>query len=283
MKKKAIGIIIFLLAVTTVLAVTFKDKGLGKINAKTGYSIIQKWDLPDELKEVSGIEWLGDNKIAAVQDEDGIIFIYNLTTSEIENQFSFGGNGDYEGIAINEGTAYILKSDGTILEISDYSKNPKVKTYSTPLSKVKGIDVEGLTWDKKNNTLLVAEKERKAEKKKKSIYSFDLQSKNSVEKPIFEIDLNDDFFKNSESRKKIKFNPSEIEIEPTSGDIYVLDGRNPKLLILDKNGKPEQIFFLNASTFAQPEGITFSPDGTLYISNEAGDGPANILQIKLEK
>lgn len=283
MKKRATGIIIFLLAVTTVLAVSFKDKGLELNNKKTGYSIIQKWDLPEELQEVSGIEWLGDNKIAAIQDEDGIIFIYNLATSKVENKFSFGGNGDYEGIAISGGTAYILKSDGSLLEISDYATNPNVKIHSTPLSNVKGIDVEGLTMDKRNNRLLIAEKERKGEKVKRLVYAFDLQSKKSVENAIFEINLNGPFFKNLKSRKKIKFTPSEIEIEPASGDIYVLDGKNPKLLILDNNGNPEEIYFLDSSTFAQPEGITFSQNGTLYISNEAGDGPANILEISLEK
>lgn len=284
MKKQATGIIFLMLAVTIVLILSFKKKELTAINGKPDYKIIQKWELPDVLKEVSGIEWLGNNKIAAIQDEDGIIFIYNLATSKIENRFPFGNSGDYEGIVVNEGTAYVLKSDGTILEISNYTNpNPSVTAHSTALNKIKDVDVEGLTLDKKNNRLLIAEKERKGEKRIRNIYAWNLQSKSSAEKPIFEINLNDSFYKNLKSRNKSGFNPSEIEIQPRSGDFYILDGRNPKLLILDKNAQPKEIYFFDSAVFAQPEGITFSPNGTLYISNEAGDGPANILQISLEK
>ena len=39
---------------------------------------------------------------------------------------------------------------------------------------------------------------------------------------------------------------------------------------------------LNKDDFSKPEGLSFAPDGTLYISNEAGDGPANILQVDLK-
>lgn len=42
------------------------------------YRILQKWDLPEELDEISGIDWMDNNTIAAVQDEDGIIFIMTL-------------------------------------------------------------------------------------------------------------------------------------------------------------------------------------------------------------
>ena len=48
------------------------------------YEIINEWQLPKELDEVSGIDWVGDNKLACIQDEDGIIFIFNLETSKVE-------------------------------------------------------------------------------------------------------------------------------------------------------------------------------------------------------
>src|SRR5688572_27745210 len=44
--------------------------------------IINKWELPDELLEVSGIVWLDNNRFACVQDEEGTVFIFNSSTSE---------------------------------------------------------------------------------------------------------------------------------------------------------------------------------------------------------
>ena len=35
---------------------------------------------PIDLNEISGIRWISEDKIAAVQDEEGIIFIYNLSS-----------------------------------------------------------------------------------------------------------------------------------------------------------------------------------------------------------
>jgi uncharacterized protein YjiK len=37
---------------------------------------------------------------------------------------------------------------------------------------------------------------------------------------------------------------------------------------------------LRSKVHAQPEGICFSPDGTLYISNEGDGGDATILQFE---
>ena len=50
------------------------------------YSIIKKWELPEILNEVSGISWLSENTIACVEDEDGIIFIYDLKKQKIIQQ-----------------------------------------------------------------------------------------------------------------------------------------------------------------------------------------------------
>ena len=243
------------------------------------YEVVQKWELPGELKEVSAIEWIGDNKMAAVQDEDGIIFIYDLAKGKIDRKIQFGEGGDYEGLRISEGTAYVLRSDGTVFEVRDYM-NPKAgaKALKTGLAAIRGIDVEGLSFDKAGKQLLLAVKENKQEKNSRGIYSFDPGKQQSGEQALFRIELSDPVLK----KGKGKFNPSEIAIHPGTGDYYVLDGRNPKLLILDKNGKPKKLELLNKDDFSKPEGLSFAPDGTLYISNEAGDGPANILQVDLK-
>ncbi|HBL79205.1 MAG TPA: hypothetical protein DDZ79_04300, partial [Aequorivita sp.] len=68
--------------------------------------------MPIELNEISGIRWISDDKIAAVQDEEGIIFIYNLQTNLVEKKISFGKSGDYEAITTTDSTAYVMESSG---------------------------------------------------------------------------------------------------------------------------------------------------------------------------
>jgi len=123
------------------------------------YEIINEWQLPKELDEVSGIDWVGDNKLACIQDEDGIIFIFNLETSKVEKSIEFAGAGDYEDIRIVGKTAYVLRSDGEIFEVSDFlSGNSKTKTYSNFLTEKQNL--ESLAWDKNNKRLLLAIKDR---------------------------------------------------------------------------------------------------------------------------
>lgn len=283
MKKIVIGIVVLVIGV-----VSFLSFGNGSVtetlNEKNaGYEILKKWDLPKELNEISGISWIGENRIACVQDEDGIIFIYNLETSKIENSVSFGSGGDYEGITLIGNDAYVLRSDGVIFEINNFQDNDlKVQKHETELQNLKGINIEGLSADPENNRLLLAIKERKGSGDNKEIYAFDMANNETGKNPFFFVELSDPVFKNVKEKLKNKFSPGEIALHPQTGEFYILDGTNPKILITEKDGTPKELVMLQASDFGNPEGLTFSPRGDMYISNEAAGGPANILKISLK-
>ena len=246
------------------------------------YEILQKWDLPEALNEISGIAWIDEGRIACVQDEDGIIFIYNLKTQAVEDEIEFGSGGDYEGIAVIGKDIYVLRSDGIIIEISNFAgTNQQVKKHATGISKISGINLEGLCADPKNNRLLVAVKERKRAPGHKEIYSLDLNRKFSEQEIAFKIDFSDPIFQNVNGKKK--FMPGEIGLHPETGEFYILDGTEPKLLIAGQNGNLKELFWLKLEEFGNPEGLSFSPEGDLYISNEAENGPANILKVTLNR
>lgn len=276
-KTLTLSLIIILTLVTGLLLYSFEKEDVRFTEASENYTVVRKWELPDPLKEISAIEWLGDDKIAAVQDEEGIIFIYDLKKEAIEKQISFGQGGDYEGLRISGNTAYILRSDGTVFEVRDFNtSDPKTSPIKTGLSKIKGIDVEGLGLDKTNNRLLLGVKENKQSKDSRGVYALDLVNRKSATAPVLEIKTSDPVFGNG------KFNPSEIGVHPSTGEYYILDARNYQLLITDAQGKPKKLHRLAEGDFAKAEGLSFSPDGSLYISNEAEDGPANILQVELK-
>ncbi len=245
----------------------------------------KKWELPAVLAEISGLSHLEGDRFACVQDEVGKIFVYNLALSRIEKEIRFAGAGDYEGIAMVGRDAWILRSDGKLFEVTNMMGDaPVVHSHDTPLNP--GINLEGLCHDSQNNRLLVAVKDGgRGSREHKEIYAFDLARKHMEGKPVFRIDMSNPVFEDGNSRKKKKqsdiFMSSGIAINPLTRDMYVVDGRRSRLLIMDKDGKASRLFDLDRKLFPQPEGIAFKPTGDLFISNEGN--PGNILNVVIGK
>ncbi|MDB5264104.1 MAG: hypothetical protein JWQ14_3387 [Adhaeribacter sp.] len=239
--------------------------------------------MPAILREVSGIAYIDDNRFACVQDESGVIFIYNTKTKKIEQQITFGAAGDYEGIALVKNIAYVVRSDGKVFEVNDITtRSPHIKEYSTPLTTKN--NVEGVAYDRKGNRLLLAIKGNETDEANfKGIYGFDLKSKTLAVKPVYKIDLNDSLLEaNSGKKVGTRIQPSDIAIHPSTGDIYLLEGTNPQLFILDPTGRLTNRYKLPGSGFSQPEGLDFSPNGDLYISNEGKKEAGNILKVQVD-
>lgn len=66
-------------------------------------------ELPKVLHEISGLTDIDDHTIACVQDEEGLVFIYDLRKNEIKHQFAFGQPGDYEGITSGANAIHFAK------------------------------------------------------------------------------------------------------------------------------------------------------------------------------
>ena len=254
--------------------------------------------LPDILKEVSGVTYLGSNFFACIQDENGILFIYNMLKNKLENQFTFTIDGDYEGIARVDKTIYVLRSDGALFEISDYeSKDFTLDVYFT---KIPSKENEGLCYDPDNKRLLIACKGKtdKGSDDRRVIYGFDLKTKTLTNDPVFDFDLNVikkfalDNKVNLPVRKKkkekiaepiIKFETSAICIHPITNRLYLISASDHLLFIFNMNGNIEHIELLSPYFFNYSEGISFFENGDMVISNEGhGKSPA-LLRFNFKK
>ena len=49
-----------------------------------------RYTMPGSLEEISGISWTGKGTLACIQDEDGIIYCYNLEKEKIVSKAKFG-------------------------------------------------------------------------------------------------------------------------------------------------------------------------------------------------
>lgn len=262
---------------------SFTTNLLDKTENQTDYKIVDKWELPSHLEEVSGIDWVSESKIACVEDEDGIIFIYDLEKRKVVQEIEFSDSGDYEDIVIHNQNAYVMRSDGVIFEILRFRKSDrKTNQFETQFSGKN--DMESLALDANRNLLLTIAKEKDlSSKTRKGVYQFSLQSKKMQSEPIITIDMEDAAFKDFAKKKPAKtFNPSDIAIHPKTNDIYILEGRRPKLVIVDDTGAIKKVYHFDKKQFPQPEGLIFSSDGRLFISNEGNGDVGTIMEVLLQ-
>lgn len=252
-----------------------KKKDKSREDVQSDVRVEKKWELPEVLTEISGLAFLDKDRFVCVQDEKGSLFIYNTVTEKIEKEIPFGGAGDYEGLTLSGNTAYVVRSDGRLFEIAGFASQPSVKEYDTPLTA--DDNIEGLCYDAGSNRLLLAAKDGEATGGRKNVYEFSLASKKLADAPLYSIDPSHELLDN---QGKKKFSPSAIAIHPSSKEVYIVDGPKSRLLIMDGSGGIKKVYSLG-SEFAQPEGITFTPEGDLYISSEGKKSPGMIMKVQL--
>ena len=239
----------------------------------------QKYKLPSVLTEVSGVADLGDGELACIQDEKGIVYIYSIKEEKIKDKIRFAKDNDYEDLEVVGTTVYVLRSDGNIFEIKDFRGTNQVTEYSTPLEEKN--DAEGMCYNSQTNSLWIACKARSGLGKHvsgfRAVYGFNLDTKKLSEKPVIALDIE---HLQDLAGKEIPFEPSGIAIHPITGDKYIISSVGLVLVVLDSQDEIKHLQSLDHKGFKQPEGIFFTRNGDLYLSNEGRGGKGNILHFR---
>lgn len=279
------------------LTFAFMNKGYTKniftIGAKQGYDFNKpnaKIQLPEILHEISGLTDIDEHTLALVQDEDGIVFIYDWQKEEIIKQITFSEGGDYEGVTKVGNDIYVLRSDGKLFEIKNFkSEDFKVNEYDTEIP-VKNN--EGLGYDAKHKRLLIAGKSTpKGDeyKDKRAVFAFDLSSMSLEEQPvyIFKQENIEQFVKKSENdvgfEQNLKINPSAVAVHPITDRLFVLSSKDKLIYIFNRENGMEAVHQLDKRLHLQPEGITFLENGDMFISNEGAEERPSLLFFSYNK
>lgn len=235
-------------------------------NFEEGIEII---NLDDQLDEISGLFYKDATTLYAIQDEEGEIFEINTTTGEHKKIVDFKKEGDFEGIAESKGVFYALESDGDIFKINKDGTDEKFEFFNDD----KDFEFEGLTLDKKTNSLLVACKKHGKNDMNDDvfIYSFSL-SNNEYNK--------DPFLRVSQSAIHSKFKASGLTIN-SKGNLYLISAISFTIVEISRTGEVINKAQLPYSIYNQVEGICFGKNNILYISSEKAKGDkAKIIKVQ---
>jgi len=247
----------------------------------------ERFVLPPALAEISGLTDLPSDRVACVQDEDGVIHVYDLKSRKVVREIPFGAPGDYEGISAADGRFFVLRSDGVLYAVKDGAgrASPEVHDLALPTS-----DNEGLAYDAKHRRLLIAPKSRvgtgKATKFDRVLFAFDLESRALVPDPVLEWSVADVMAfaesrglrlpmsprKAGDMRVALRLLPASVAVHPITDEIYALSAVDSVLVSLNRSGAVTGYALLDRRLHRQPEGITFTSSGDMLISNEGAGG-----------
>lgn len=229
--------------------------------------------LDKELLEISGMYYLPDTRIAAINDEDGKIFLINSSTGDF-TVTKFGRKRDYEDVVVIDSFYYVLESNGNIHRVPVAMANTE-EEFEFP--REKKIEFESLYYDPNLKQLVLVSKEQRETKKGIITYTFSPDSLQFSDDILYEI-------RRKEIHEHLKdnnaeFKPSAAAIHPVLNKLFLLASVGKAMLQCSLDGKIENAWQLNPVQFPQPEGLTFAPNGDMFISNEGADGKATILKF----
>ena len=238
----------------------------------------QAYKLPNDLREISGLSYYKPGRLACVQDEVGMVYIYDLNKQAVVDNHVFGPKGDFEGVEYVNKTLYALRSDGELYAFEHEDGNGIKIIGGSPQTRHIKIDLpgkndmEGLGYDPQLDALLLATKDGPGSDDKK-VYLYSLKNKTLFQGFILKQASITAFGLGGK-----EFKPSGIAVHPQTHDYYMLSAASNQLIVCTMQGKVKSVIKLDKDLLPQAEGICFLPDGTLCLSSE-GNGKKGILLV----
>jgi uncharacterized protein YjiK len=244
----------------------------------------EKRDLGKVLNEISGLSYDDDsNFLLAISDSKRKIFQINLKNRKLKDYAEkFAEQADFEDLVKIGDTVYALISDGTIIAIPRGTRDNNNTTVYKFWSK-ENNDFETLYHDPELNSLVILCKSCEMEKGQgvRTAFRFDLAGRRFDSTVLYQI--NTDSVKAAVKTNDASFKPSAAAIHPIDKRLYILASSGNLLVITDTRGKVMEVYNLNPDRHPQAEGITFAPNGTMFISNEGKYGKATIQIYQYRK
>lgn len=233
------------------------------------------WTLPPELREISGLTLTGNGHVLAHGDEVAIISEIDPKTGIVLKRFALDGDptGDFEGITIAGTDIYLLQSNGRLFKFIEGADGQRVpySKYDTRLGKE--CEFEGVAFEPDSSRLLLACKRvlRKGQSDRLVIYRLPLPITDSAQLSALAIPMGEVI---GSSRWK-RFAPSDIAIDPTTGNYVLVSAQEKGLVVIAPDGQVMRSEPLPKG-HSQAEGVAVTRDSILIVSDEATQKPAAI-------
>jgi uncharacterized protein YjiK len=236
---------------------------------------VAMWIMPPELREISGLVLAPDGRVFTHDDEVSKIYVIDPRRGILLKQFTIGTGirGDFESIAMAGNDIYLLESDGVLYQFQEGEDGAGVPYSVVDLHLKKQCEFESMVYEADSAWLVMPCKNAKDKSLEHNlvIYRWRLSGPQSSRLSMITIP----FAQLIGSNKWKSLHPSDITIDPTSGNFVMITSHEKALIEMTTAGDLVRSEPL-PSGHNQPEGIAITKDSILMLSDEATSNPAAI-------
>ena len=270
-----------LLLFTTLLACSqgVKKKELPVLPDGFDVKHIEKLKLTEDLDEISGIRYdPAGPRIVAENDEEGRLYTVDPTNGKITGHISFHDGGDFEDLTWDGRYWYVMRSNGNLFRISGaFTDSLGKEQFKLHLPGYNNF--EALFFEPSDKKAYLICKQCDADSGRIiSVYAFNTETATFDSGSVARMTPDRSLLPAGTDPAEV-IKPSAAAVHPVTGELYILCSVNRLLIVADRNWTWKKVYPLDKEWFKQPEGMSFAPNGDLYVSNEARSGTPNILHI----
>ncbi|MBL8547413.1 MAG: hypothetical protein JNL81_13185 [Hyphomonadaceae bacterium] len=237
-------------------------------------------NLPDRLREISGLAVSPDGRLFGHDDEVANIYEINPTSGEIVKWFALGDpsrSGDFEGLTITpEGDFWLTDSRGRLFRFREGENEAHVafERFDTELGEA--CEIEGVAYQPAEQSLILACKRVRGDDGnggETQLQAWSIASRQTRQWGPVSGDI-------AAAAGVRSFAPSGLELDRVSGRLIVISAAGDGALAeLGPDGALLAARRLG-NGHRQAEGVAIMPDGSLIISDEAGNSQALITRYR---
>lgn len=255
------------------------DRALADPDSAAAGKPLALWQLPESLKEISGLVLTADGRLLTHGDARGKVFEVDYRRGIIVKEFTLGSpaaHGDFESIAVDGDTVMLFTSDGILYRFRE-GADKAVVAYTRVDTELGSVcEFESMVFDAPSKSLLFACKKVHDKALKDSLVIFRFPFAPSADGRKVKLShLAVAIAKVVGTNGWEGFHPSDMTIDPISGNYVLLASLEKALAEITPSG---DVIFARPLPpgHDQPEGLAITKDHLLIISDEAKGGPAAI-------
>ncbi|HVF38910.1 MAG TPA: SdiA-regulated domain-containing protein [Gemmatimonadaceae bacterium] len=235
---------------------------------------LAKWVLPAELKEVSGLALTADGRLLAHNDEQGRVHVIDPRRGVVLKIFTVGepaARADFEGITLAMGQIYLLASNGNLYQFEEGADKQHVRFTMHDAHLGRECEFEGVAYQPDSAWFLMPCKVVGLKNLQGNLVIYRWRPT----RPEPPVPMVIPFAKVVGSLGLKDIHPSDITIDPATGNYVLISAQEEALIEITPAGEPVRAVRLPGD-LKQPEGIAITTDSILIVSDEAKKTAATI-------